>query len=51
MSVFSQVRQVMTGGDEESVVIECRQCGTTLDTMTKRCPECGRDDVVTITIS
>jgi uncharacterized OB-fold protein len=28
-------------GDRTVVVVECRQCGTTVDPATDQCPECG----------
>jgi len=38
------LRSVLTGllpGDTTEVVIECRQCGTTVEAETDTCPECG----------
>jgi len=30
---------------DESVVYECRNCGTTLDEQQDTCPACGVDDI------
>lgn len=35
---------------DESVVYECRNCGTTLDDNHDTCPTCGGDDVVCYTL-
>lgn len=32
-------------GDREYVVLECRHCGTTLESTTETCPVCGSDAV------
>ncbi|WP_433634654.1 hypothetical protein [Halomicrococcus sp. NG-SE-24] len=50
MSVLSRVRRFISPGDEPAVVVECRQCGTTLEASRDRCPECGSDDVVATVI-
>ncbi len=46
MSVLSRVRQVVTTSEEPDTVIECRQCGTTFDTVPDQCSACGSDDIV-----
>lgn len=51
MSILSRVRQVVTTSEEPDVVIECRQCGTTLDTAPDRCPACGSGDIVATAIN
>ncbi|SEO75216.1 hypothetical protein SAMN05216388_101838 [Halorientalis persicus] len=40
------VRTVITGllpGGGSDVVVECRNCGTTVSPGTDACPDCGRD--------
>jgi rubrerythrin len=38
------LRSALSGflpGDTTEEVVECRQCGTTIETETDACPECG----------
>lgn len=42
MSVIQTVRTLLDRGP--SVVVECRNCGTTLDTEAESCPCCGEAD-------
>lgn len=48
------LRSVLTGllpGDTTEVVIECRQCGTTVEAETDTCPECGATEFSRYVIS
>lgn len=33
--------------DSERVVLECRDCGTSVETDEEPCPSCGSDNIVT----
>jgi rubrerythrin len=43
MALLSRVRRLI-GTDD--VVYECRQCGTTLESASDDCPNCGAEDTV-----
>jgi rubrerythrin len=43
MTLLRRVRGLI--GDE-GTVYECRHCGTTLESNTQTCPQCGRSEVV-----
>ena len=49
MRLITRVRRLLGDRDaaEESgdVILECRRCGTTLDSETDRCRACGARDV------
>jgi len=48
------LRSVLTGllpGDTTEEVVECRQCGTTVETETGACPECGATEFSRYVIS
>jgi len=35
----------LLSGDGTVVVVECRQCGATVDPATDQCPECGATEI------
>jgi rubrerythrin len=37
--------------EEETIVYECRNCGTTLMSDQQRCPTCGSTEIVTFDVS
>jgi rubrerythrin len=45
MPALSTLLRHVFGSD--SVLYECRNCGTTLEEDAERCPECGAADVAT----
>lgn len=44
MSFFDTVRDHLS--DSEPVVWECRNCGTSVESDTERCPGCGSEEIV-----
>ncbi len=36
---------------DESVILECRHCGTSLDTTEQTCPTCGSTEIVEFDVS
>jgi len=48
------VRTVLTRllpGDEIEIVVECRQCGTNLESDAVECPKCGSEEIERFQIS
>lgn len=45
-SIISQLREFLDTGTE-SVVYECRDCGTSVDGEVESCPNCESDRIVT----
>lgn len=49
MPLITRVRRLLgdrdAAGDSGDVFLECRRCGTTLDSETDRCRACGASDV------
>jgi len=45
MSVRTAIAGLLPG-DKTEVVIECRNCGTTVDPETEECPDCGGTEFV-----
>lgn len=43
MSIRSALSRLLSA-DGPEVVVECRQCGTTVGPETDACPECGQTD-------
>jgi len=35
----------LTGRSHNTVIAECRQCGTTIEVETRVCPECDHDGI------
>lgn len=40
------IKQLIGTDERTDVVLECRDCGTSLGTESEHCPECGSDAVV-----
>jgi len=50
MSVRTVLARLLPG-DETEVVIECRQCGTNLESEVNECPKCGSEEIERFQIS
>jgi len=46
--VIDRLRDLFGGGD--SLLYECRNCGTTLDDEVEECPSCGKRGIARYTI-
>ena len=49
MSLSTAVRRWLT--DEDALVYECRNCGTTLEATDQQCPICGSTEIVVFDVS
>ena len=49
MSFSTAMRWWLT--DEDALVYECRNCGTTLEATDQRCPTCGSTEIVVLDVS
>jgi uncharacterized OB-fold protein len=36
----------LLAGDDTDVVVECRQCGTSVSPQTEECPDCGGTEFI-----
>jgi rubrerythrin len=45
MSVRTVITRLLPG-DGTEVIIECRNCGTTVERETEECPDCGASEFV-----
>lgn len=43
---MSLLASLVTRAADETVVAECRRCGTAVDADTSVCPTCGSEDIV-----
>lgn len=49
MSLSTAVRRWLS--DEDALVYECRNCGTTLEATADQCPTCGSTEIVVFDVS
>ncbi|WP_435158176.1 zinc ribbon domain-containing protein [Haladaptatus sp. DFWS20] len=49
MSLSAKVRRWLS--DDETIMYECRDCGTTLLSTRQRCPNCGSTEIASFDVS
>ena len=47
--MIDTVKTILFNEDGGVAVHECRRCGTSVDTEEAACPNCGSDDITTVT--
>lgn len=44
-SILPTLKRLLTDENDHVVVCECRRCGTTVDSTSIHCSNCGRDSI------